>query len=98
MACDECMMEGRIVALEEDGKRNQTAHREFYNRFEDIKVETAVNNATMMTINTTLSEIRTDVKELKDKPAKRYDAIGTYILTTVIGAALGFLLNGFFPG
>lgn len=98
MACEDCVMKERIAALEEDSKRNQSTHRDFFNRFEEIKVETAVTNRDMLNITSTLSEIRTDVKELKDKPAKRYDAIGMYILTSIVGAVLGFVLNGIFPG
>ena len=97
MACEDCMMKERIAALEEDNKRNAEAHREFYGKFEDMKVEYAVTNNNMANITSTLSEIRADVKELKEKPAKRYDAIVMYIITSVLGALVGFLINGVIP-
>lgn len=97
MACEECTMRERISALEEDSKKNAEAHREFYGKFEQMKVDNAVANNNMMNITSTLSEIRADVKELKEKPAKRYDAIVMYIITSVLGALVGFLINGVMP-
>lgn len=97
MACEDCMMKERISALEEDSKRNAEAHREFYSKFEEMKVAYAVTNNNMANITSTLSEIRADVKELKEKPAKRYDAIVMYIITSVLGALVGFLINGVMP-
>lgn len=40
-----------------------------------------------------VSEIKTDVKELKEKPSKRYDTIITAILTAVCGGMVGYLLS-----
>ena len=40
-----------------------------------------------------VSEIKTDVKELKEKPSKRYDTIITAILTAVCGGVVGYLLS-----
>lgn len=40
-----------------------------------------------------VSEIKTDVKELKEKPSKRYETIITAILTAVCGGVVGYLLS-----
>ena len=37
--------------------------------------------------------IKTDVKELKEKPSKRYETIVTAILTALCGGLVGYLLN-----
>lgn len=39
--------------------------------------------------------IKTDVKELKEKPIKRYDTVITAIITALCGGLAGFLLNAF---
>jgi predicted nucleic acid-binding Zn-ribbon protein len=38
-------------------------------------------------------EIKTDVKELKEKPIKRYDSVITAILTAICGGLVGYLIN-----
>lgn len=38
-------------------------------------------------------EIKTDVKELKEKPIKRYDTVITAILTAICGGLVGYLIN-----
>ena len=40
-----------------------------------------------------VSEIKTDVKELKEKPTKRYETIVTAILTAICGGLVGYLLS-----
>lgn len=44
-----------------------------------------------------VSEIKTDVKELKEKPSKRYDTVITAILTAVCGGVVGYLLSLIIP-
>ena len=50
MACEECTMKERISALEEDSKKNAEAHREFYGKFEQMKVDNAIANNNMANI------------------------------------------------
>ena len=37
--------------------------------------------------------IKTDVKELKEKPIKRYDSVITAILTAICGGLVGYLIS-----
>lgn len=39
-----------------------------------------------------VSEIKTDVKELKEKPSKRWEGIVDKILYTIVGAAVTYVL------
>ena len=41
--------------------------------------------------------IKTDVKELKEKPVKRYDTIITAIITALCGGIVGYLLSNLIP-
>lgn len=40
-----------------------------------------------------VDEIKGDVKELKDKPAKRWDAVAASVISVLVGAVLGFVLT-----
>lgn len=45
-------------------------------------------------IKTDVGEIKDDVKQLVSKPAKRWDGLIDKAIAVVVGAVLGFLLNG----
>lgn len=41
-----------------------------------------------------ISELKTSVNELKDKPAKRWETAVMFVVTTLIGLAFGYLIKG----
>lgn len=41
-----------------------------------------------------IGEIKTDVKSLAEKPAKRWESVVERIITVVVGAVAGYLLSG----
>ena len=43
-------------------------------------------------VETDVKEIKSDVKSLTEKPAKRWEAIVGTIITTVVAAVLGFMM------
>lgn len=43
-------------------------------------------------VETDVKEIKSDVKSLTEKPAKRWEAIVGTIITTVVAAILGFMM------
>ncbi len=88
----------RVCALEEDGKRNSEAHREFYAKFEQMKIDIAISGNQISGINSKLDEISKDVKEIKENPGKKWETLVMYVLTSVVGLAIGFALKGIFPG
>lgn len=45
-------------------------------------------------IKTDVGEIKEDVKQLVDKPAKRWDGVVDKAIAVIVGAVVGFLLNG----
>ena len=45
-------------------------------------------------IKTDVGEIKDDVKQLVSKPARRWDGLVDKGIAVVVGAVLGFLLNG----
>ncbi len=40
-----------------------------------------------------INELKTSVNEIKDKPAKRWETVVMFIVTTLIGLAIGYLIN-----
>lgn len=40
-----------------------------------------------------LTKVENDITEIKEKPAKRYDNIVTYIITTIVGAIIGAIVT-----
>lgn len=43
--------------------------------------------------NQTVNTIKTDLEEIKAKPAKRWDIVVTAIITAVVGVVIGLLLK-----
>lgn len=91
--CSSCVQTTRIDALESDSERNSSQHREFYSKFSKLETKMAVSDEKYNTLLQTVNEVKTIVTELKDKPAKRWDSVSMYIITTIVGAIIGFLLN-----
>lgn len=92
-----CMNEYRIKELENDIRRNQQTHKEFFDRFEKINAQVVGYEKDMSYLRTMVADISKDIKEIKEKPAKRWDTVVVCILTSVVGAVIGFLLNGVLP-
>lgn len=88
-----CVNEHRILSLEEDIKRNQHTHKEFYDRFEKINGEMVGYEHDMSYLKTTLGQVSVDVKEIKEKPTKRWDTAVASGITAIIGGIIGFLIN-----
>lgn len=98
MGCEtDCINERRIQQLEEDSKRNQTTHKEFFSKLEDSKIAVALQGKDIASFGTKLDEISRDVKEIKEKPTKRYETVVVCIITTIVGAIVGFAMSGILP-
>ena len=96
---DSCYMEPRITALEKDSERNQSTHKEFFNRFEDMKTALAVNDVKFAQILKDTADIKASqqkveavVQQIREKPAKRWDSIVDKIIWCVLAAVIAFLL------
>ena len=92
-----CINEHRLLDLEKDIQRNQQTHKEFFARFEKMNSRMVGYEKDMSYLTATVTDISKDVKEIKEKPAKRWDSVVMYLITSVIGAVVGFLLSGVLP-
>lgn len=79
----------RVTALEKTAAENHESHGAIYARLEAVEKGHAVLDTSLQNIWTVLKEIQSDVKELKDKPAKRWDLIVSETIKWVAIACLG---------
>lgn len=90
----------RVDELERRMAKSDEDHKEFYNRIRNLESKQGVINAHYEHMETALTELKvdiTDIKtslcEIKEKPAERWDTV----ITAAIGVLVGLLLNGMFP-
>lgn len=98
---NKCINEHRFKQIEDDLKqlreKNSADHKEFYNRIEKTEKDMVESTSDRKHINEKLDKIDVNVETLMQKPVKHYDTVVTGIITTVIGAVIGFLLSGVIP-
>lgn len=76
--------EGRIKKLESES-----------NVLHQLATSVAVMAEQMKTMNTSVSTLTSEVEELKDKPAKRWESLVNTIIVGVASAVLAFLIGKF---
>lgn len=87
-------VEFRLKALEEDSRRNQQTHKEFFARFEKMSTEYTRIDAQYANILTTLAKLETAIEEMKAKPGRRWEGIVDKALWAVAGALVAWVLAG----
>jgi hypothetical protein len=82
----------RITALEKIANENHEAHGAIYARIEAVEKGHVVLDTSLTDIWTVLKEIQADLKELKEKPGKRWDMVVSESIKWVVLAALGAMV------
>lgn len=93
MACDDCKLEDRVKALEQDSGRNQATHRDFYAKFEGIAVQVALTDERYSNILGTLTKLETAIDDLKGKPGKRWESVVEKVIMLIVAAAFGAMMG-----
>lgn len=75
MSCENCKNEDRIGALERDRERNGDRHKEFNDRLAELERRSAARDVKYDNIMSMLDELRIDMRELKEKPARRWESL-----------------------
>lgn len=76
----------RVTALENTAKQNHETHGEIYARIEAVEKGHAILDTNLANIWKVLNEISADVKEMKARPARRYDkAVDTIVQWLIVG-------------
>lgn len=87
----------RLTETEQRSKSNTKRIDRIEQRQDDLEALTkavAVVQTRQEQIETDVGEIKTDVKTLMEKPAKRWDALIAAIFTAVAGFVIGLLAKG----
>lgn len=79
----------RVTNLEKNSSENHEAHGSIYARIEKIEKGHAVLDNSLNNIWNVLREIQSDLKDLKERPAKRWDMVVNETVKWVVIAALG---------
>lgn len=82
----------RVTSLEKTASENHESHGAIYARIEAIEKGHAVLDTNLTNIWKVLNEIQTDIKEMKEKPAKRWDMIVSEAIKWLVIAALGAMV------
>lgn len=102
MGCEhEYFNEHRIEELENSlrqmQERQSDRHKEFYERIGELERKTALSENDLNHIKLTVDEMNNNIKTLMAVPGKRYDTIVVCVITAIVGAVIGFMLNGILP-
>ena len=108
MECEKCPFAARLELVErlvqEESNKNSGFRKEVYSRLgvleqTSVKIETQYQNIVNLIqdqkIETAkqLEKISEDIEELKQHPAKRWETASVTVLTSVIGAVIGYLAS-----
>lgn len=84
----------RVVTLEREMKEVREELQDHSNRIEKAERGHDVVETELTNIRSLCAEIKSDVKDLKERPVKRYDTIATavvqWLILAVLGAAIVF--------
>jgi len=83
----------RIKKIEEAGEREADNRRQIYTRLENLEKHEVTTNINYGHILASIDEIKKDVREIKDKPHKRYELIINTIISAIIGGSIGALIT-----
>ena len=93
MDWENCGFENRLRALEQELEHNQAVHKEFFSRLEQLERQNAVTDERYQQILTGLAEVKADVRDLKEKPARRWEQVmGILLEWAVLGLLAASML------
>lgn len=88
--------EHRLSVVEELSKSNERRIQKLEKRQEDLEELTLTVKSLAIkeeNIESTVKEIKDDVKQLNEKPAKRWEGLVTTIISVAVGALIGFIFT-----
>lgn len=98
--CNGCIYDSVIEELRRDAERNSEQHREFYQKFNVQATQIAISEerytnllSTMNRLEESVNKISDSLDEIKQKPAKRWDALIMTALGCVVTAVVTFMLT-----
>ena len=86
----------RLQANKDLSERNQARIEKLEKGQEEFRDLVAAVNGMVVeqkNIRNDLTEMKSDVKQIKEKPAKRWDTMAEKVLTLIIAAVVAFMLS-----
>lgn len=83
----------RITILEHDKEKNSVDHGKIYGRLETLENGQGVITTKLDSMFDLMTEMRTDLKSITNKPAKRWDMIVSEFIKGLSTAALGYFIG-----
>lgn len=88
------MKEKEISRQEFDDLKNDVKDlKKVFDKINSIAISTEKLAIEMKYMREAQAKMDSRITTIEEKPVKRYDSIVTYIITTIIGAAIGFFIS-----
>lgn len=88
------MKEKEISRQEFDDLKNDVKDlKKVFDKINSIAISTEKLAVEMKYMREEQAKMDSRITTIEEKPVKRYDSIVTYIITTIIGAAIGFFIS-----
>jgi len=96
--CDKnnCPYKSEINELQKDSAKNSEQHREFYTKFNDSNIKIALAEERYTNLLSLMTEVKTTLNEIKDKPAKRWDTVAICVITSLVSGIIGIAISAIF--
>lgn len=95
--CDKCVNESVIKGIQDDLKElkdnNRETHKTFFDDISKLKEQSSIDDERYKTIMDMLKELKADLKILKEDKSKKWDLLTGFLLTSIVGAVIGFLFS-----
>lgn len=78
--------------VDELRRQNSSSHERIFERLGELEKQEGIQGVQYENILEKLDQLAGDVKDLKAKPAKRWESVMEKILSTVVAAIMGFVL------
>jgi len=103
MDCEKCINEQRILALEEDKKRNSEQHKEYYEQLKEIAIcdgrkeeRENARDRQIGTIMQGIGELKAIITELQNRPVEQVNKIWDKIIDKIVSgiflAVIGYFM------
>ena len=89
----DCPLFSRVAALEDEIERNKAAHKEFYEKLEKSSTSVALIEQRLEQIKEDTAEIKSAVRSLEARPARRWEGLVDKALWSLCAAVIAFLLG-----
>ncbi len=95
-SCEICPYIAQIGQLMEDSVRNTKQHKEFYDKFENLSISTAVTEERYSVIIQSINSLTAKVEGISNVPAGRWNAAVMVIVSTLIGGIITAFITKLF--